>query len=105
LEARSAGIGPDETAFTDRDAAYTVLFTSAWENSAETEQNVQWARKYWGAIQPHARESVYINYVDAGDEGRVSAAYGANYDRLAALKRTYDPENVFRSNQNVAPAT
>jgi FAD/FMN-containing dehydrogenase len=65
---------------------------------------VQWARKNWGAIQPQARESVYINYVDAGDENRVSAAYGANFARLADLKRMYDPENVFQSNQNVAPA-
>jgi FAD/FMN-containing dehydrogenase len=97
-------VGADATAFADRDAAFTVLFTSAWEDADDTDANVQWARKNWGAIQPQARESVYINYVDAGDENRVSAAYGANFARLADLKRMYDPENVFQSNQNVAPA-
>jgi FAD/FMN-containing dehydrogenase len=99
-----ARVGADATAFTDRDAAFTVLFTSAWEDAAETEKNVRWARNYWGAIQPHARESVYINYVDAGDENRVNAAYGENYARLAALKRKYDPDNVFSSTLNIAPA-
>jgi FAD/FMN-containing dehydrogenase len=48
-------------------------------------------------------ESVYVNYLDAGEEGRVREAFGANYARLAAIKARYDPENVFRSNHNVLP--
>jgi FAD/FMN-containing dehydrogenase len=97
-------VGSDATALADRDAAFTVLFTSAWEDAADTDANVQWARRNWGAIQPQARESVYINYVDAGDENRVSSAYGENYARLTALKRKYDPKNVFSSTLNIAPA-
>jgi FAD/FMN-containing dehydrogenase len=55
-------------------------------------------------MRPHLEESVYVN--NLGDEGpnRVRAAYGENYSRLAAMKRTYDPRNVFRSNQNIDPA-
>jgi berberine-like enzyme len=55
-------------------------------------------------MQPHLEVSVYVNNI--GDEGRtrVQAAYGANYPRLAALKRTYDPDNLFRANQNIDPS-
>jgi FAD/FMN-containing dehydrogenase len=54
-------------------------------------------------MQPHLEPSVYVN--NLGDEGpeRVQAAYGDNYSRLAALKRTYDPDNLFRANQNINP--
>jgi hypothetical protein len=56
-------------------------------------------------MQPHLEESVYVN--NLGDEGprRVQAAYGENYPRLAAMKRTYDPHNLFRANQNISPST
>jgi FAD/FMN-containing dehydrogenase len=100
-----ARIGADATAFSERDAMYTVLFTAAWEDPADTERSVQWARDTWSAVQPQAMESVYVNYVDAGDENRVSSAYGENFARLAALKTKYDPNNVFSSNPNVAPVT
>jgi FAD/FMN-containing dehydrogenase len=55
-------------------------------------------------MRPHLEESVYVN--NLGDEGpsRVRAAYGENYSRLAAVKRTYDPGNIFRANQNIDPA-
>jgi FAD/FMN-containing dehydrogenase len=55
-------------------------------------------------MQPHLDKSVYVN--NLGDEGsaRVQAAYGANYQRLAVLKRTYDPDNLFRANQNIEPS-
>ena len=58
----------------------------------------------WQAVRPYAKETVYVNYVDAGEDARFKAAYGANYERLAALKATYDPANFFRHNHNVRPA-
>jgi FAD/FMN-containing dehydrogenase len=95
----------DATAFGHRHAAYDVVIIALWSEPAQTEPHIEWARGLWDALQPYAEDSVYVNYL--GDEGddRVRAAYGDDhFTRLAALKRTYDPDNVFRNNQNIAPA-
>lgn len=96
-------IDPAATAFGDRAAAYTLIVTGSWTDPAESDANIRWIRETWNALQPYAKPSVYVNYTDAGDEGRTEVAYGANYTRLAALKAKYDPENVFRYNQNILP--
>jgi hypothetical protein len=97
-------VGPNETAFGDRSAPYSLIITSQWEGRADTEQNIQWARDFWDAMQPFSKDAVYINYLDQGDEARVKAAYTTStYDRLVALKNTYDPTNFFHLNQNIAP--
>jgi FAD/FMN-containing dehydrogenase len=64
-----------------------------------------WGRQYWEAVHPFNLEGAYVNFM-MSDEGpsRVQATYGANYERLAAVKRRYDPENLFRVNQNIPPA-
>jgi len=99
-----ARVGPDETAFVQRTTPYSLLVTAAWEDAAESEGNVRWARETWQATQPFAEASVYVNYIDAGEEDRVKAAFGTNYTRLANLKAKYDPENVFCHNHNVPPS-
>jgi hypothetical protein len=99
-----ARVDPGATAFPERSAPYSLLITPAWEDAAASERNIQWARECWNAIQPHAKENVYVNYVGFGEEERVKAAYGTNYARVAAVKATYDPTNLFRANHNVAPA-
>lgn len=68
------------------------------------ERDRAWVREWFDALQPHSTGGVYVNFM--GDEGsdRVRAAYGnAKYRRLAALKARYDPDNVLRANQNIAP--
>ena len=99
-------VGRDETAFTQRDAAYNVNINAVWTpEDPDAERHIQWARDYFAAMQPHARDRVYLNFL--GDEGphRVRQAYGpATYDRLAELKATYDPDNFFRLNQNIHPS-
>jgi len=99
-------VGRDETAFTQRDAAYNVNINAVWTpEDPDAERHIQWARDYFAAMQPHARDRVYVNFL--GDEGphRVRQAYGpATYDRLAELKATYDPDNFFRLNQNIHPS-
>jgi FAD/FMN-containing dehydrogenase len=93
----------DATAFPDRDANFSLLVTSAWPDPADNEANIRWVREGWETLRPHAKQSVYVNYVDAGEDERVVEAYGPNYARVAALKAKYDPDNVFRHNHNVPP--
>jgi FAD/FMN-containing dehydrogenase len=97
-------VSNDETAFYGRDAPYSFLIVSVWPDPAESARNLQWTDAFWQAMQPFASGGVYVNYL--GEEGpeRVQAAYGTNYERLVALKTTYDPTNLFRVNQNIPPA-
>jgi hypothetical protein len=98
-----ARVGEAETAFNGRDAAYTfnINGNSMSPDGADAER--EWARAYWSALEPH-HTSVYVNFLMDEGEDRIRAAYGADrYDRLKALKRAHDPENVFRLNQNIAP--
>jgi FAD/FMN-containing dehydrogenase len=100
-----ARVGADETAFSQRDAAHNVNINAVWtEDDPEGERHVAWAREFFSAMEPHARDRVYLNFL--GDEGadRVRQAYGERqYERLVALKRRYDPTNLFRLNQNIEP--
>jgi FAD/FMN-containing dehydrogenase len=98
-------VDQDATAFGDRSATHSLIITGEWVDQAESTKNIQWVRDCWEAVRPYAKETVYVNYVDAGEDARFKAAYGANYERLAALKAKYDPDNVFRHNMNVQPAT
>jgi FAD/FMN-containing dehydrogenase len=95
---------PADTAYAHRTPTYDVVIIANWTDPADNERNIAWARDLFNAVQPQLSEGVYVNFL--GDEGaeRVRAAYGQNYARLAALKRTYDPSNFFRMNQNIPPA-
>jgi FAD/FMN-containing dehydrogenase len=101
-------VGVDETAFSHRNVPFNVIVISGWDDPSQDAANIAWARELWTALQPFAAGGVYVNYLgDAQDEGasRIRDAYGAaKYDRLAALKAKYDPTNLFRVNQNIAPA-
>ena len=78
------------------------MVTSAWSDPNDAERNIAWTRELFAAMGPHLAGTTYVNYL-GGDEGLdgVRAAYGAKLERLALLKLKYDPENVFRMNQNL----
>ena len=99
-----ARVGENDTAFHGRNAGFTFNINGNSERADGFDEQRQWARDYWTALAPH-HTSVYVNFLmEEGDE-RVRQAYGAHkYDRLAALKREYDPTNFFRLNQNIPPA-
>jgi FAD/FMN-containing dehydrogenase len=98
-----ARVPSDATAFGHRDAAYDLIIAAIWSDPAEQDDHVEWAKSFWDAMQPYSTGEVYVNYLsDEGDE-RVRSAYGHHWDRLVELKRRYDPDNVFHSNQNIAP--
>ncbi len=78
-----------------------------WPDSSATDENVNWVRGLWDAMEPYSSGGVYVNYLgQEADEGpeRIKAAYGPEkYERLVALKNKYDPTNLFRLNQNIRP--
>src|SRR5262249_16773447 len=99
-------VGASDTAYPLRDALYALHAGSYWTGPAEDAANIAWARGTFDAMQQYSPGSVYVNFlgVDDGTEDRVKAAYGPNYARLAQIKGTYDPNNVFRMNHNILPA-
>jgi hypothetical protein len=96
-------IGKDETAFSERSAPYNLIIVSAWTDPAENDKNIRWTREFWEAMRPYESEAVYVNYLDSDEQDRISEVYGETYERLVALKNTYDPTNLFRHNQNIHP--
>ena len=96
-------VSPQATAFGHRDAQHSLLVLRMWEDPADSEKNIEWARRCYGAVEPFLK-GVYVNYLGDEGEARVKSAYGANYERLRAIKEKYDPTNFFRLNQNVKPA-
>jgi hypothetical protein len=97
-------VAPDATAFACRDAGFAAVIAGMWPEPTDNEANVAWVRGYYEALAPHSTEGGYVNFMAGDDQHRIRANYGANYDRLAAVKATYDPDNLFRHNQNIAPA-
>jgi FAD/FMN-containing dehydrogenase len=98
-----ARVGADETAFNGRGVGHTFNITGMTESSEGFEEEREWVRSLWSALEPW-HTSVYVNFLMDEGEDRVREAYGAEkYGRLKALKRRYDPENFFRLNQNIAP--
>ena len=86
-----------------RQARWTVHPFGLWEDPADDERGKAWARATCADMKPYATGGVYLNFVGDEGEDRVRAGFGGGYDRLAAVKAEWDPDNVFRQNHNVAP--
>ena len=98
-----ARVNEDATAFNGRTAGHTFNINGNSEGPEGFDEQREWARSYWNALAPY-HTSVYVNFLMEEGEERIRQAYGAaKYDRLKAVKRTYDPDNVFRLNQNIRP--
>ncbi len=96
-------VDPMETAYHYRSAPFLLNVHTRWENAADDEQMIAWARRLYEDSKPYA-DGVYVNFVSDEGEARVHDAYPKEtWDRLVALKRKYDPENRFRMNQNIKP--
>jgi FAD/FMN-containing dehydrogenase len=91
-------------AYALRGEQYLVAIDATWkERQPDENEHIQWARKFWSALEPFAQKKAYINTLSEGDE-RVRASYGPSYDRLVALKDQYDSTNFFHRNQNIRPS-
>jgi FAD/FMN-containing dehydrogenase len=93
-----------ENAWAHRDTKFIVNMHGRWEKPQEDKAGIAWARETFDALAPHASGGVYVNFLTADEQNRVAAAYGTSYKRLAAIKKTFDPGNLFRMNHNIAPA-
>ncbi len=98
-------VSPAATAFALRDVPYVMNVVAAWHAGAasEAERHLAWARCFQRALHPFVASGVYINFLGETGEEQVRASYRANYERLVALKNTYDPTNFFHLNQNIKP--
>ncbi|WP_411964351.1 FAD-binding oxidoreductase [Haloferax sp. YSMS24] len=92
----------DATAYPHRDADFLVNITTRWSDPALDEECIAWTREYFDALAPYATGGTYVNFTTE-TEGEQPMAYMDNYDRLVELKNEWDPENLFRLNQNVEP--
>jgi len=92
---------PSATAYPHRDVLYVMNVHGRWLDPADDGRVVDWAREFFGAVAPFAAGSVYINFLTQDEGARIREAYGGNYERLLALKRQYDPDNLFRFNHNI----
>ena len=91
----------DAMAYAHRDAKFVLNVHGRWEDTAQDGNCIGWARAFFKASAPYASAGAYVNFMTEDEGERVTAAYGSNYDRLAQLKRRFDPENVFHLNQNI----
>jgi FAD/FMN-containing dehydrogenase len=97
-------VAPDATAYWHRDARFVMNVHTRWTDPADDELAIAWAREFFEASSAFATGGVYVNFMPEDETARVGAAYGGNFERLAAVKATYDPGNRFRVNQNIPPA-
>jgi FAD/FMN-containing dehydrogenase len=96
-------IGADDTPFAFRHANFAMVIVAAWQDPAVDRQRIQWVRDYYNATAPYSERGGYVNFMADDDQGRVQDNYGAHFTRLAQVKRTYDPGNLFHLNQNIKP--
>lgn len=97
-------VAPTATAFVGRDAHFIMNVHGRWSDPHDDERVRAWARQVFQDAAAYATGSGYVNFLTEDEAERVAASYGANYPRLQALKRRFDPGNLFRMNLNIAPA-
>ncbi len=94
---------PESMAYSSRDAAYVLNVHGRWESESEDKQCIAWARDFFNKTKPYASGGAYINFLTEDEADRTESAYGPTFARLQAIKKKYDPTNLFRMNQNIKP--
>ena len=102
---KGSRIAESATAYAHRDALYQISISADWDEAADGQKWMKYCRDYWTVLAPLSDGGFYINQTTDEGENEIRKNYRGNYDRLARVKAQYDPENVFRVNQNIVPAT
>jgi hypothetical protein len=105
IDGAAMRVAKDETPWGGRNATFSMAIAAVDPRPSQAEKLKSWGRAYWNAVHKFNPGGGYVNFMDADEgEARVKASYGEHYERLAAIKRKYDPANLFRVNQNIRPA-
>ena len=97
-------VGKNETAYSFREATFAEVIVGVDPDPANRDKITTWCKGYWEALHPYSAGGAYVNFMMEEGQDRVQATYRDNYERLASIKRKYDPQNLFRVNQNIRPA-
>ena len=105
INGAASRVAKSDTAWNYRDATWAQVMVGVDPDPANNEKTIAWTKSYYDALHPYSAGGAYVNFL-MGDEGagRVKATYGDNYERLVAIKDKYDPDNLFRVNQNIKPS-
>ena len=79
------------------------VIAGAWHDSKDDKANIAWVREYFAALEPLSEAGAYVNFMDGDDQDLAESSYGTKLQRLREIKGQYDPENLFRVNQNITP--
>jgi hypothetical protein len=96
---------PHDNAFGFRRTGFEFWIHSYWQRAGDRQKSWAWVESFFSAMEPLSTGAVYVNDLEDEGEARVRAAYGDKYERLSLIKRRFDPDNFFRVNQNIPPAT
>ena len=105
INGAAARVSKNETAWSYRDANWAQVMVGVDPDPANKEKITKWTKDYFDALHPYSAGGAYVNFMMDEGEDRVKATYGANYERLVEIKAKYDPQNLFRVNQNIKPTT
>ncbi|OED42717.1 FAD-linked oxidase [Chromatiales bacterium (ex Bugula neritina AB1)] len=100
---QSNRIDSDATAYPHRDTEFVLNVHTRWQDANDDERCIKWAREFFSDTEPYANGGVYVNFMADDETARVGNAYGSNFERLSKIKSEYDPDNLFRVNQNISP--
>jgi FAD/FMN-containing dehydrogenase len=101
-------VAAEDTAYSERSANWMVSIDGNWESASDDDKVISWVRGAWAEVHEHGTGSLYLNFTGVEDEAPtvgVESAFGMNFTRLAQIKAKYDPDNLFRLNNNIIPAT
>lgn len=105
LEGKQNTVAEDATAWSARNLKYILNVHGRWEDKAQDEECIGWAREFYNKTAEYASGGAYVNFMTEEETDRIVSAYGKNYVRLAQIKKKYDPENLLKHNQNIKPAS
>ncbi|MEP7108622.1 MAG: FAD-binding oxidoreductase [Ferruginibacter sp.] len=103
INGAASRISNKETAWNYRNATYAMVIVGVDPDPANNDKIISWTKEYWEALHPYSAGGAYVNFMMDEGEDRVKATYGDNYERLVQIKNKYDPDNLFRVNQNIKP--